>query len=123
MESEEFLVDEAGDRQGVEGVHEEFISLEVVLVETLRSEVEKGRHLPAFVVTSQHENGAREVEFERVEEQHHLHGEGTAVHVVAQEEVLCVLWRASYVEHLHHVVELSVQVANDRHGVLQAQQI
>ena len=52
VECEEFAVDEAGDGEGVEGLHEEFVGFLVVLVEALRPEVEEGGHLAAFVVSA-----------------------------------------------------------------------
>ena len=42
---------------------------------------------------------------------------------MARERLLCVFWRPAHVQHLDHVVVLAVDVADDRHWVVQLQHV
>ena len=97
MKCKEFVIDETSYGECVECLHEEFVRFLVVLVHALCSEVEKLGHLPALVVSPQHVDGLGVVEFERVKEEDNFYREGAPIHIVTQEEVLCLSWVASYV--------------------------
>ena len=92
-------------------------------MQDLSPEVEELRHLPAFVIASQHINGLGEVELEGVEEEDDLAGERPAVDVVAQEQILRFRGVAAHLQQLHEVVELPVDVAHHCHRIVQAQKV
>ena len=73
MKRDEFLIDDARKRHGVEVFHNKVVHFLVVLAEHLLAEVEVGSHLAALVVAAQHDDGLREVNFEREEKHQHLH--------------------------------------------------
>lgn len=52
MDCEEPMVDDAGEREEVETVHEHVVNLLIVLVDALCPEIEEVGHLPALVVAS-----------------------------------------------------------------------
>ncbi len=62
MEREELIVYKTRDRQRVEGLHEQVVRLRVVLVQTLRPEIEEGRHLATLVVSSEHVDRLRKIQ-------------------------------------------------------------
>lgn len=64
MKSQELIVDEAGNGQGIKGLHEQIVDLLIVLVQALSSEIEELSHLSALVIASQHVNGLRVVELQ-----------------------------------------------------------
>ena len=72
MKCKEFIVHQARNGEGVECFHEQLVSLLIVFVETLGSEVEKLGHLSALVIAPQHVNGGGEVQFQGVKQQNHF---------------------------------------------------
>lgn len=90
MQSQELIIYKAAYWKCIERLHEQFVRFLIVLVQALCSKVEELRHLATLVVPSQHVDGGGIVQLEGVEEEDHLAGEGTAVYVVAKEEVFCL---------------------------------
>ncbi len=86
MECDEFLVDDAGERQGVEALHDEIVDLLVVLTEDLLAEIKVRSHLTALVVATEHDDSLRVVDFKDVEKHEDLEGEAPTVDVVTEEE-------------------------------------
>ena len=123
VDREEPLVDDAGQREEVEALHEEVIDLLVVLVETLAAEVEEVGHLAALVVSADEGYGVGEGDLERVEQDEHFDRKRSAVDEVAQEEVLRVLRVAADLQDPLQVVVLPVYVAHHRYRVLQVYQV
>ena len=72
MNAEELAVDDGGEGQLIEEVHDLLVELLVVLGETLRSEVEEGGEQPALVVAPQQVDCAFEVYFECHHQGQHL---------------------------------------------------
>jgi hypothetical protein len=123
MESEELIIHETGDGEGIEGLHEQVVSLLVVLVNALGSEVEELGHLTTLMVSSQHVDCPRKVEFEGVKEEDDFTGERSSIYIVSEEEVFGLLRIASDIEHLHEVIVLSVDISNDGDRVVESQQV
>ena len=81
-------------------------------------EIEKVSHLPRLVVPAQHDDLFRVQELGSEEVSDDLDGEGAAIDVVAQEEVLAGVDTAAYLYQGPQVVELPVDVPDDGHRVL-----
>ncbi len=64
---------------------------------TLGAEVEEGGELATLVVASQHDDLFRPRQLHGQDEQEHLDGEVSSVHVVTQEDVLGVLTVATHI--------------------------
>lgn len=123
VEGEELAVDDGGDGQPVEGLHEHVVDLLVELLEALVAEVVVGSHLPALVVSAEQENGVGVRDLQGVNGQDDLDPVTAAVHVVPQEQVLRGLGVAAEPEDLLDVVELPMDVPDHRDRVLQVQQV
>ena len=87
VDREEPLVDDAGQRHEVEAVHDYVVGFLVELRETLHSEVHVGSHAAALVIPSQEVHVLREVELQRVEQQHDFYREVASVYEIPQKEV------------------------------------
>ncbi len=98
MHAEECLVDERGERQLVERVHDLVVELQIILVHALVLEVEERCELAALVVASEHEQRLGVCQLEGVQVQNDLAREAAAVDIVAEEEVLSVLRIAADLE-------------------------
>jgi len=83
MQGQKLVIDKARNGEGIESFHEELVGLLIVLVDTLRSEVEELGHLAALVVPSQHVNGGRVVQLQGIQKKHHLTRERASVYVVS----------------------------------------
>lgn len=57
MQCQKLPIDQTGDRDQVERIHQEVVDLLVVLVEAFLTKVKKGGHLPTFMVTPQEIDG------------------------------------------------------------------
>jgi len=74
------------------------------------------RDLPALVVSPNHDHTGGVADFEGNDHAHSLNRVVTPVHVVAQEQIICVRRRARNLEDFNEVVELAVRVAHDHDG-------
>mmetsp|Transcript_124433 Transcript_124433/g.244054 ORF Transcript_124433/g.244054 Transcript_124433/m.244054 type:complete len:210 (+) Transcript_124433:920-1549(+) len=119
MDHQELPVDRGCERQVVERVHKSVVHADVILVLAFLAEVEEAGHLAALVVAPEHPHPLRVANFQCVHRDHDLHGEGAAVNVVAQEDVLRVARRAANLEQLDQIIVLAVDVANHCDGVVQ----
>lgn len=64
MQGQEFIINEARNRQSIERLHEQFVCFLVILIQTLCAEVKELSHLSALVIASQHVNSLWEVKLE-----------------------------------------------------------
>ena len=96
VEGKELVVDEAWDRESVECFHEQVVSFLVVFVETLCSEVEELSHLPALVVSSEHEDCGGVVQFQGVQEHYYFAWERATIYVVPKEKIFSFRRIATY---------------------------
>ena len=113
-------IDNCGQRQCIEELHELFVEVLIKVVGRLASEVHLLRHLPRLVVTAQQEHVVGVLCFERHQKGAHFQRAFASVHIVAQEKILRLLGVSrdqtalfELLQHLHHVVKLAVDVAND----------
>lgn len=83
VNAQEFPVNEAGEWQVVEELHDSVIDVLVVLDETLLSEVEVRSQLPAFVVSSQHYEFLGPCNFHRQKQNQTFDREGASIYVVS----------------------------------------
>lgn len=67
VKGKEFIIDETRYGKGIKCLHKQFISLLVVLIETLCTKVEELRHLATLVISSQHVDRRRIVQLQRIE--------------------------------------------------------
>eukprot|EP00418_Pyrodinium_bahamense_P011884 CAMPEP_0179114870 /NCGR_PEP_ID=MMETSP0796-20121207/53807_1 /TAXON_ID=73915 /ORGANISM="Pyrodinium bahamense, Strain pbaha01" /LENGTH=253 /DNA_ID=CAMNT_0020813103 /DNA_START=363 /DNA_END=1121 /DNA_ORIENTATION=+ len=76
------------------------------------------RDLPALVIAAKQDHPLRIADFEQEGKSHCSNRAPSTVHIVAEEEVVCVRRRATYVKHLFHILELAMDVAHNGHGTL-----
>lgn len=116
MHTEVLLVDDAGQRQGVESIHEIEVNILVVLPAGLLVEIHYLSHLARLVVPPKHDDLRGILEFGRHQQDSHFHSLGTPVYVVAKEEQMLtrtLLERGQDAQDLEQVGELAVDVADD----------
>mmetsp|Transcript_29348 Transcript_29348/g.76929 ORF Transcript_29348/g.76929 Transcript_29348/m.76929 type:complete len:312 (-) Transcript_29348:207-1142(-) len=116
VNAKELLVHDGHQWQAIERVHAHIIHLLRILVLHFGLESEVLCEVPAFVVASQQVDGLRKVELECPEVEDAFEREVATVHVIAEEEIPCVLWIAAVLEQLDKVEELAVDVADDGDG-------
>ena len=83
-------VKNCGERHGIEDLHGWFVNLVRVFDLTFSLETEMLRHASALVISSQQNNLFRVQEFEGKKVNKDLHAKVTAVHIIAQENIV---WR------------------------------
>ena len=126
---EEPLVDDAGQREQVEALHEHLINLLVVFIEALGLEVEVAGHLPALVVAPDERHGVGERDLQRVQQKQDFYRERSAVDEISEKQVpghrslLGGLRVASDLQDLLEVVVLAVDVPDYCDGVVQVDEV
>jgi len=113
VHAEELLVHDGAEGEGVEGVHDALVGIEVVFVLAFFFEGEVLCEVAALMVAPEHEEGVFVEDFVDKHEDHALDGEVASVDVVAQEEVAGGRGAAPDVEELEEVVVLAVDVSAD----------
>jgi len=83
MHTEELPIENTAQRQYIKKVHDALIDFLVVLMKTFRPKVEERRHLATFMISSEHNDIAGEVDLEGQQQQQHFNREGSTIHVVA----------------------------------------
>ena len=114
MHAEVEPVDQASDRQHIEYLHVLLVRCLVVQVEHLVAEIERLCHVACLVVPPQQKDLVRVLELQAEEVNGDLGPIVTPVHIVAQEQQLVLLPAVlDLAQHGQHVVELTVDVADD----------
>ena len=127
MHAKVVTIDISGDGHGLEALDEQLVDLFVVeLLEDLGAEGEMLSHGSRLVIASKHDNVTWVVQLEAEEEDADFKGEDAAIDVITEEEQVCggdALRVDDLLKHVDHVVELSMNVANDDHGLLYADHV
>lgn len=120
---QELVVDQSADREHIECVHEQVVCLLVVFSQHFDPKIEEGRHLPALMVSPQQQDRLRVVQFQGIYQQNNFDGEGASIHIIPQEQILCVFRIASHIKQFDEVVILAVDVSDYRHRVFELEQV
>ncbi len=73
-------------------------------------------HISTFVITAQKEEILREFEFVAKQEKDRLQALLSAVHVIAQEEIIRIRRKATHFEHAYQICVLPMYISNDLYG-------
>lgn len=123
MDDQVPVADNAGERQGVEALHNQIVDLVIELVDALLAEVEKGSHCSGFVVAPQQENFVREVQLEGEQSQDHFDAKHASINVVTHEDDVLTPWVLDPIKHFIHVVKLAVDVSYHCARLLNSDQV
>ena len=127
MHAKVVTIDISGDGHGLEALDEQLVDLFVVeLLKDLGAEGEMLSHGSRLVIASKHDNVTWVVQLEAEKEDADFKGEDAAIDVITEEEQVCggdALGVDDLLKHVDHVVELSMNVTNDDHGLLYADHV
>ena len=123
MHRQVLIVHDASYRQRVKQVHASIVDIIIKLGYDLLSEGETLGHVPAFVVSSEHDKLLGVVGFDCYEEEDAFEAEDAAVDVVSEEEVVEFLGVSSLVQHMHQVIILPMNIPNHHYRLRNFYQI
>lgn len=125
MQRQVQAVDQACNRQLVEGLHELLVDILVVKLQHLVSEVKRLSHVARLVVSPQKNDILRRLKLETEQVGHHFRSVVSSIDVVAHEQNLVLLVAATLelAEHGNQVVKLAMDVAHDHNSALNSNQV
>ena len=112
MHCQIFLRYVAADRHVIKNVHEKLIDLKIKALQNLISEREGLSHIARLVVTSQHDNVAREILFDCEKKNANLNSEDTTVDVISKEKIVETSRFTSFGYHIKKISVLSMYISN-----------
>lgn len=86
MHAEVIFIDDADQRQGVEGIHDVEVHILVVLLNCLEVKIHDLSHLPRFVITTQHEDLIREFDLKSHKDKNNLHSLRASIYIIPEKE-------------------------------------
>ena len=89
----------------------------VVFGQNLLSKVERNSHLPRLVIASQKKHGLGEADLEGHQQKQNFEAKVAPIHIVAKEDILVGFGVSADSEQLDEIVELSMDVSDDGHGI------
>ena len=125
MHTEVLPVDSSCNRQIVEQIHEMFVHVLVVLLKNLLAEIVILRALAGLVITAQHYDILRISILHGAEKNDDFRAIHSTVNIVAQKEQLLYLplIAVDLLQHVKHIIELAVNIANDSNVSIDTQNI
>lgn len=123
MYTEKLLVHDRCEREGAERLHASIIHTLGVLMFTFNFEGEVFGQTTALVISTEKEYRAWVVYFERPQIEYTLNAEISSIYVVSQKQISCRLWASAFLEELHEVVILTVDVSTDCDGSVDVEDV
>ena len=118
MDDQKFLSNDAGKWQRIKAFYEDIIQLFVKFGQDFLAERIISGHRPALVIASKQDDFVRKVDLESKKGEDDLDAEHTAIDIVAHKDQselqLALLSSYQAIEHVNHVIELPVDVSDDR---------